>query len=144
MARQLVARAAAPAGRAGAGDPPVGRVPALIGDHKSPLRRPQSGDQVAGQLGMHRSPPGYLRWMLVVTKQGAQANSQLQPSPVKRRRQGVGSLAMRYLGVNLGPETFEDGGVVEPGVGSVGHPEEQLRVDMIDRTRITGAFRGFG
>lgn len=69
--------ASSSSGRAGTGDPAADRIPVLIGDHKPPLHGPQGGGQVTGQLRVHRSPPGDLRWILVVAQQRGQLYPQL-------------------------------------------------------------------
>jgi hypothetical protein len=43
-----------------------------------------------------------------------------------------------------GGEELDDGGVVQPGVTAIGHPEKQVRANMVYGTGVTGAFHGFG
>jgi hypothetical protein len=38
----------------------------------------------------------------------------------------------------------EDGCILEPGVGAIGHAQEQLRADMVNRAGVTGVFGGLG
>jgi hypothetical protein len=43
-----------------------------------------------------------------------------------------------------GTQVLEDGRIVEPGVGTVGHAEEQLSSDVVNRAEVPGVFGGLG
>ena len=56
------------AGGAGTGQPGMAQLPATVGDRVAPLPAEQGGDQVAGELGVHRAPPGDLTRILVAAE----------------------------------------------------------------------------
>jgi len=65
----------------------------------------------------------------------------------------LGSVAIAVAGAAallVGPilvasaQVLEDGGIVEAAVSAVGHAEEQVGADVVDRTGVPGVFGGLG
>ncbi|MDQ4010125.1 MAG: hypothetical protein M3228_05370 [Actinomycetota bacterium] len=58
---------------------------------------------------------------------------------------GLLAAVVRLVNIRGGSchEEFDYCGVVQPGIGAVGHPEKQVRPNMIHGTTVTSAFHGF-
>ena len=131
------------AGGAGQAEPGAQVLPGGVDQCPAPLRGPEVGHEVSDVGVGDRTPADQFPGQLVQPDQRRQPRLHVHPGPRRSARCcGVrrGAVGRCNWAGSVGGEGVQDLGFGHAGVGAVGHAQEQVGADVVDRPQVPGGF----